>query len=223
MRNEYYGGRSDYVSRTRRGDTLSLRVYNVVIGVVLLWGFVCNALMHHYFADVFASWNIWAVIIGYFVCAFIGIFMSTKSDSPVISFIGYNLVVVPVGVVLSLILRDYDSITIMHTIYITAVVTIIMIVLAIIFPRFFLSLGRVLFFSLLAVIIVECIAILLGFSMPSIWDLVVAGIFCLYIGYDWAEAQEKRKTLNNAIDSVVGLYLDIINLFVRLLGSKDDD
>ena len=40
---------------------------------------------------------------------------------------------------------------------------------------------------------------------------------------DWAKAQEKPKTLDNAVDSAVDLYLDIINLFVRLLGKGNDD
>ena len=53
--------------------------------------------------------------------------------------------------------------------------------------------------------------------------LVGSIIILGYIGYDWAKAQEKRKTLDNAVDSAVDLYLDVINLFVRLLGSKDND
>ena len=62
-----------------------------------------------------------------------------------------------------------------------------------------------------------------GIVTPQWWDWLVALLFCGYIGYDWAKAQEKRKTLDNAVDSAVDLYLDIINLFVRLLGSKDND
>ena len=43
------------------------------------------------------------------------------------------------------------------------------------------------------------------------------------IWYDWAKAQNNVKTLDNAIDSAVALYLDVINLFLRLLGSSKDD
>ena len=56
-------------------------------------------------------------------------------------------------------------------------------------------------------------------------DWIVALIFCGYIGLDWVRAQSIPKNANNAIDSVVALYLDIINLFVRLLSimsGKDD-
>ena len=48
-------------------------------------------------------------------------------------------------------------------------------------------------------------------------DWIVALLFCGYIGYDWARANAIPNTLDNAIDSAAALYLDIINLFIRLL------
>ena len=44
-----------------------------------------------------------------------------------------------------------------------------------------------------------------------------AYIFSLYIGFDWSRAQVMSKTLDNAVDAAVQIYLDIINLFIRLL------
>jgi FtsH-binding integral membrane protein len=48
----------------------------------------------------------------------------------------------------------------------------------------------------------------------------VAALFCGYIAYDWAKAQEESPTADNAVDACVGLYLDIINLFLRILSSS---
>ncbi|MBT7579493.1 MAG: hypothetical protein HN633_12065, partial [Candidatus Marinimicrobia bacterium] len=42
-------------------------------------------------------------------------------------------------------------------------------------------------------------------------------IFCGYIGYDWGRANQIPKTLDNAVDSAAALYMDIINLFLRVL------
>ena len=42
-------------------------------------------------------------------------------------------------------------------------------------------------------------------------------IFSLYIGYDWARANTCAPTLDNAVDLAANLYLDIINLFLRIL------
>ena len=218
----YYRNSDDYYSRRRRGDSLSLTGYNALIGVLLLWGFVANALMYHFFVDTFMSWNFTVVIIGYFISCLVGIAMSKYSDNAIVSFIGYNLIVVPVGVILSIALTGFEEITIMFAIYITGAVTVVMILLSVIFPKVFLSMGRALGVCLLLVVVVELIA-LLGARffnwpyLPTIWDALVALLFCLYIGYDWAKAQERPRTADNAVDAVVELYLDIINLFIRVL------
>ena len=90
-------------------------------------------------------------------------------------------------------------------------------------PEIFESMGSTLFICLSGVIVIELIMMFVGIVTPQWWDWLVVLLSCGYIGYDWSKAQEKRKTLDNAVDSAVDLYLDIINLFVRLLGSKDDD
>ena len=48
-------------------------------------------------------------------------------------------------------------------------------------------------------------------------DWAVVFIFCGYIGYDWGRANRIPKTVDNAIDSAAALYMDIINLFLRIL------
>jgi len=195
-------------------NVMSVRSYNLVIGLVLLWGFAINVIMCTFFQDTFLKWNPVAVIVVYFVSALAGIGINKVSKNPFISFIGYSLIVLPVGVVLSIGLKDYDSVSILNAMVITTLVTVVMIVIACVIPNVFLSMGKLLFVSLIIVIIGELILLL----------FVIAMIFCGYIGYDWSVAQSKLRTLDNAVDSVVDLYLDIINLFVRILailGKKD--
>ena len=48
-------------------------------------------------------------------------------------------------------------------------------------------------------------------------DYVVVLLFCGYVGFDWARAQQYPKTLDNAIDCAADIYVDIINLFIRIL------
>ncbi len=208
---------------TKNQKEMSLRAYNIAIGLILLWGFVINFIMCAFFQDTFMSWNPIAVIVGYFTSALIGIFMSNKSKNPYISFIGYSLIVLPVGVVLSIALSQYDGISILNAIIMTTIVTVVMVIIAGIIPNIFISMGSILFISLGVCILCEVILMLFGIEASWI-DFVVAVIFCGYIGYDWSMAQKKEKTLDNAVDSVVGLYLDIVNLFIRILeitGNKD--
>ena len=79
---------------------------------------------------------------------------------------------------------------------------------------------------LLITIIVEVIAGLIFRNWLGFFDYVVVLIFCGFTAYDWARAQVYPKTLDNAIDSAADLYMDIINLFVRILSitsSKNDN
>ena len=85
-----------------------------------------------------------------------------------------------------------------------------------VYPLLFAKLGRVLFLSLLISLIVQFVTLIFGYA-GNIFNWIFVVIFSLYIGYDWYKAQVYPKTLDNAIDSAFDLYLDIINLFLRLL------
>ena len=93
------------------------------------------------------------------------------------------------------------------------------------FPAFFLSIGRVLAIALIGSLLVEVIGGLV-FHLPlDIMDYVVVVIFAGYVGYDWARAQAYPKTLDNAVDSAADIYVDIVNIFIRILsilGKKND-
>ena len=209
--------------RSIGNDTLSENEYNGLTGISLFWGFAINYLI---VANVPAdAIPFWQLIIGYFISAFAGIAIAHGSDDPIISFFGYNLVVIPVGFVLNVGLQGYDPNLIINAIMVTAIVTGIMMFLGITYPKFFRSIEGTLFWSLLAAIVAELILILVFKRSLGFMDWIVALIFCGYIGLDWGRAQSIPKNANNAIDSVVALYLDIINLFVRLLSimsGKDD-
>jgi len=197
-------------------DTLSANTYNLVIGGCLLYGFLLNALIVWLCGDFFQEMNYIVFLIGYFVLAFAGIIISTKSQNPLISFIGYNLVVVPIGAVLSVCLPGYAFKEILLAIIITGAVVGFMTVLASTKPELFSKMGLSLGIALIAGIVGELIAMLLGYA-GNIFNWLFVIIFTLYIGYDWHKAQMYPKTLDNAVDSALDLYLDIINLFIRLL------
>ncbi len=97
-----------------------------------------------------------------------------------------------------------------------------MMMLGTMYPAFFLSIGRALFMALIAVIVVELVVVFFFKTHHTIIDYAVALIFCGYIGFDWARANQIPKTLDNAIDSAAALYMDIINLFLRLVRIMSD-
>ena len=204
-------------------DSISTQTYNLIIGGLILYGFILNAIIIAFCGDMFASMDYEILLFGYFVCCVIGVLI-TRSDSPITSFIGYNLIVVPIGAVLSVLLPYYNSQDILSAIAVTSAVVAIMTTIAITAPQFFTKLGPTLFVTLLIAIVAELAATFVGYG-GGIFNWLFIVIFTLYVGYDWHKAQMYPKTLDNAIDSSLEIYLDIINLFVRLLSifSRDDD
>ncbi len=206
-------------------DEISANLYNAVIGLTLLWGFGVNYYMIQAIDPMWViSLGFWPIFIGYMISAFAGIAIYTSSDSALISFFGYNLIVAPISVLLTPLIHFTDPLIIQKALYATGGVTATMMMLSTTFPRFFLSIGRTLFISLILMILIEVGMMLMGMSEPSWIDWAVAGIFCGYIGFDWARANALPKTLDNAVDSAASLYIDIINLFIRIvsiLGRRD--
>lgn len=214
MKNAVFN-RTEYESSGRR---ISTNVYNLVIGLVLCWGFLVNWLMVKTIPyESIASINPWMFIIGYFASCFCGIYLFTKSDVPLVSFIGYNFVVVPFGLIINLVVYHYDPSLVLDAIRVTGLVTFVMMILGSLFPLFFARIVGALTIALLVVIIVELIEIFILKIHHGIIDWIVVVIFCGYVGYDWGRANRIPKTVDNAIDSAASLYMDIINLFLRIL------
>lgn len=206
------------------GGEISARLYNMIIGLTLLWGFALNWLMVTQIpVEAIADINQWVFLIGYLVCCFTGIWLFTSSDNPLVSFLGYNLVVIPFGFILNLVLAQYSPELIKSAIELTGAVTLIMMCLGTMYPKFFEKIASALLIALVAAIVVEIIMIVFLGGKLAIMDFIVALIFCGYIGYDWSRAQMIPKTVDNAVDSAASLYMDIINLFVRLLSILSND
>jgi len=197
------------------GHQISAGMYNFLIGICLLYGFVMNAVIVSTCGSLFLTMKPGVLLVGYVISAFAGILLSL-SAKPVVSFIGYNLVVIPIGAVLCVSLPAYGQGAILSAIIITGAVTLLMLAASTAYPNLFVRMGRTLFIVLIFGIIAEIIAFLLGYGGDLFhWAFVI--LFSLYIGYDWCKSQQYPKTVDNAVDSALDLYLDIINLFLRLL------
>lgn len=209
---------NDTFSRHGDAHTLSASAFNLVLGVLLLWGFGLNWLM----VELIPSAPVRAIdplvfMIGYFVSCLAGCLLIFKSRNPAISFIGYNLIVLPIGLLLVIVLPGYAQEHIIAAVRVTTLLTVGMMIAGSLFPQFFQRIEGALFWALLIAIVVELVQILVFGIRVSVMDWIVAAIFCGYIGVDWGRANRIERTLDNAVDSAASLYLDIINLFLRVL------
>ncbi len=200
------------------GEIITDGSYNLAIGLVLGWGFLVNWWMvKNVPAASIASIPPVVFIVGYFACCLLGIYLFNSSKSPLVSFIGYNLVVVPFGFIINVVVARYDPSLVLEAMRITGTVTAVMMILGSAFPAFFKRIHGALTVALIAVIVVELVDIFIFKKQHGIIDWIVVLIFCGYIGYDWGRANRIPKTLDNAVDSAAALYMDIINLFLRIL------
>ena len=198
---------------------ISARAYNGTIAVVLLWGLLANYLLCEFVGTSIFTVNPIALLVGYMVLAFCGIIISSRSRNPLISFLGYNLVVIPFGLVITLMVETYGGIgskVVSDAFLYTLLISIGMMACVMIAPDFFSRLGGTLAGVLIGLIVCEILLLIFGVKQ-QITDWLVAGLFCLYIGYDIHRAQQFSFTLDNAVDSALDIYMDIANLFIRIL------
>ena len=199
------------------GTQVNERTYNLTIGLTLLWGVLINVVMAAFFTYQILSINYLLVVVLYFAGTIGCSILVHKSNNPAVSFAGFTGMAVSMGLLLTFYVTAFTGNSVAYAFIATALVTVIMIILSMLYPAFFRNLGRTLFVSLLGCILVEFVIGIL-FRVPlTVIDYVVALIFCGYIGLDWTRAQQFPKTLDNAIDSAADIYLDVVNLFVRIL------
>ena len=202
------------------GAELSRRGYNAAIGIVLVIGLMINAAMAQFLPasafEIMYEYP-WAVLIGFLVASFGSVFVIYKSDNPAVSFAGFVVLSAAFGYLVAATVQSYTDTTVTRAFMLTAAISLAMVVAATIVPNVFARMGTALFAALIITLIAEVGMVFFTHSDPIAFDYIFVIIFALYIGYDWQKAQAYPPTLDNAVDSAADIYVDIVNLFIRLL------
>lgn len=200
-------------------DVIDKQKYNLIMGGIVVYGLAVNLVLCKTVPNVYEFINPILFLILYLVLVIAGTMISAKSENPIISFIGYNMVVVPCGLVVSMSVQlygGYDSEIVSQAFLYTLCISGIMIAASMLWPAVFETIGRYLFMGLIAILIGSVIGIFFT-GLFNVMAWLGALLFSLYIGYDFYKAQQYTPTLDNAVDCALDIYLDIINLFLRLL------
>ena len=205
---------------------LSESRYNLVLGGTLAWGFFLNAVLARWAVPplmerlVMRSGGLGSILLilllGYFALVLVGSRM-VRSENPAVNFVGFNLIALPVGILVGIAVYGYDAEIVTRAALVTAIIALSMMIVSTIVPDVFASMGRGLGIALLITIVVELAAMFLFRSDTVLIDWAVVVIMSLYIGYDWVRANAVQRTASNAIAAASSLYLDLINIFLRLL------
>ena len=200
-------------------DVIDRPKYNLIMGGIVVYGLAVNYFLCKAVPNVYLYINPVIFLIMYMVLVIAGTAVSAKSGNPIVSFIGYNMVVVPCGLVVSMAVQVYgglESDIVSQAFLYTFCISGIMIAASMLWPSAFETMGRYLFTGLIAVLVGSVIGIFIN-GVFNVMPWFGALIFSLYIGYDYYRAQQYTPTLDNAVDCALDIYLDIINLFLKLL------
>ncbi|MBR0092386.1 MAG: Bax inhibitor-1 family protein [Lachnospiraceae bacterium] len=206
------------------GVEITSNIYNMILGGTLLWGVLVNLLMAVFLQEPILRLPYWATLVIYLVGSLGCSFVIYKSNQPVVSFLGFTGLSISMGILITYYVTFFEASDVRKAYFVTAGVTLLMMLVSSIYPAFFRSLGKTLFIALVGVLIGELVLMLFG-MYPNIFDWIYCLIFCGYVGYDWAVAQSYPPTVDHAIDSAADIYVDVVNLFIRILslmGRRND-
>lgn len=206
-------------------DTMSVRTYIGVLTVYVCGGLALAALTASVTYTLQPTW-LWIVL--FFTITIPGILISAKSDNWVISTIGYLMVILPSGAIIGPYVSIYTMDSVLQCVLITLGATLALGTCGVLYPKSVESWGGILLFALLILIFGDIARVfMIGYLdiQPvslGLWDWVGVGLFSIFIFYDMNRAVRLPRTMDNAVDSAVALYLDIINLFLKLLSATGD-
>lgn len=195
-------------------DTMSARLFFLVLGGVLLYG-KTGAWFLATKTNLALNW-LSALCLGVII-PICGVFVALKAKNFIISFLGYNFMVAPLGIVLGSSFGIYLNVF-QNCFALVFVSSGVMAMLAVIHPPLFSELNKSLFISVVGVVAISITQFFRPFLTGlTIFDWLGALACSLCIGYDWHRAMSVSKTLHNAMDVAIDLFLDFINLFFRLV------
>lgn len=212
------------IAKEDTAHQMTAQKYNAILAGLLLYGFALCAVICNLFAVDFMMVNPIALVVSYLLCAFAGGYLANRSQNTTLRFIGFNLLVVPSGAIIAACLPYYHYETVLYAVLGTALIAGIMLVTALVRPQTFEGIGSVLLLSLISVIVVETVLLIFFGRSSTFIDIAVIVIMAGFIGYDFIQANKAARTVNNAIAFAIDLYLDLINIFIRLLsifGSRE--
>jgi FtsH-binding integral membrane protein len=213
---------SDSILGNRKGaGTLSDRTFMFVLGLYVTIGLAASA----YTAAFTYTWqpqNAWIYMFIGLLIPLGGIYISFKSPNWLISTIGYAMVFIPMGAILGPFVALYQMSSVIQAVVITLLMSCGLWFIGTIFPPIVKNWAGYII-AMLLVLIAGDVArgVMPAFGIQpvilGIWPWVGIALFSALIVYDVNKAMNGRKTMDDAADGAVAIYLDIVNIFVRVL------
>lgn len=195
----------------------------------ILFAIFTGSLSYHWDLEAWNGWLAVGFFAGVIVTAFIGIWMYTASDVPIISALGYALVAGPMGLMCGPYVAQHTE-NIAKVAGITIVMTVVLGLVGLALPdRLDGTFFNVLFIGLIGLIVGYFIVPILAFvgvgvhTSMTMLDILGVVVFGGFIVYNLNKAKQGPYTLDRAIDCAAGLFVDIVNFTLHIMGLNSND
>jgi FtsH-binding integral membrane protein len=221
----------DSVWERKGSDAMSKNLYILTISLMTGLGIFISFLVATFTLHADIGW-IGAIVV--LVLGIAGVILAYTSDIPLVSFVGYMLIVVPYGALLGPFIntivgpvaKTYLGIPVNADIatafLVTTAYVVIFGLIGTVIPDSLEGWSRWLLAGLTVGIVgylVIPVAGFFGLNVPhalGIWDWAIVILFAFIIMRDLNRAMRTPYTLDNAIDVSIAIYLDWFNVFIRL-------
>ena len=219
---------SDFYNQSTRqnADTMSHRGFMMAIS-----GFTAVFIMIAMVGASFSyGWmfggNAWLMLGFMLVCMLVSIgggALAHANDDPGVSVLGGAICAGAMGLMVGPFVALFTAGSVVQAFVLAAGVVLVTGFIGALLPKDLSAWGAPLFGLLLGAIVIQFSGIILsalGLNLQlafGILDWAVLILFCAIMVYDLNMARRLNKTLNNAIDVAVNVFLNFANIFIRIL------
>lgn len=209
-------------------STLSRRLYMLLVCASTAAGIFVAATASTFSSSwdlqAMSGWVTLGLVLGVLAVSFVGIWIAQSSSDPMVSLIAYlTFVAAPFGLLLGPLVALYQPDSVLKIFGLTVLVVLALGFIGAALPANLASWGTPLLGALLLLIGGLLVVPVLGaFGVPiegamTALDWIGLLIFGALVVYDLNRAARLPHTVDNAVDSGLAVFLDFINIFIRLL------
>lgn len=213
-------------------DEISSQQFYLLTAVWTLLGLAGTAITSYVARDLVVTWP---VIIAVLLVQIVGIFIgssATRENNVTLGVIGYALVALPAGLILGPLVSHFAAISVIKALVATGAMVAVFGLVGVLIPDSLSGWGSwitgLLIASLVGYLLVPLAGLfgVNGATALNVLDWITLFIFAGVVIYDFNMAKETPRTASNAMFTALGIYLDFVNIFIRLLrlfGSDSSD
>ncbi len=201
-------------------ETLSQSTYSLIISLMVTYGLTLSGFGAFLTRNIQLSGT--AGVLAFFVI--LGMTLLTGARiHPIITWFGYTTMALLMGAISGPFIAQYTAASALRIFALTGIITLGLGFVGVIFPRNLRMFGSILMTGILLLIVAQfgtALFALMGMPVTGamrILDWVGIGLFSVFLIYDFNQAYRKTYNVDNAFNAGVEIYLDFINVFIRLL------